>query len=83
MEVTQIRPGLGSRGVRSDWQFALGVPRGLQHPVCTPDRDVEEPSAPIVSNAGAGDADGEMCFTGACVVNQHEIALVIKEIGVS
>ncbi len=42
--------------------------------------DIEEPSAPAIPDAGAGDTDGEVGFAGACAADQHKVALVIEEV---
>ena len=42
--------------------------------------DVEEPPAAAVSDAGSGDADGEVGFAGSRAANQHEVALVVEEV---
>ena len=42
--------------------------------------DVEEPASPSFSDAGAGNADGEVGFACSSAADQHEVALLVEEV---
>lgn len=56
--------------------FSAGFSVKFVHEINT----VEEPSSAATPNAGPGDAAGEMGFAGSGTTDQHEVALVIKEV---
>ncbi len=42
--------------------------------------DIEEPASAPGTNAGSGDADGEVGFTGAGAADQDKVALMVEEV---
>ena len=57
-------------------QFGSGFGVELVHQI----DDVEEPAPASGPDARPGNADGEVDFAGACAADQHQVALVIKEV---
>ena len=68
--------GAGDQICGSSLSFGAGFGIQLVHQIDA----IEEPPATAVSDAGAGNTDGEVGFAGSGSADQHEVALVIQEV---